>query len=69
MGWRALTHRTSMPNDILTIIVGSFHVQFGGGLPDELKKLGRAKVKTLLQIEAEDWSEATLKRLVEPDSV
>ncbi|MGZ3723831.1 MAG: ChaN family lipoprotein [Bdellovibrionales bacterium] len=67
MAWKALQHRAQNPDDILVIIVGSFHVEFGGGLPFELKKNGATRVKTILQISAEDWTPSTLKSLVEPD--
>jgi uncharacterized iron-regulated protein len=67
MAWKALEHRTRFPQDILMIVVGSFHVEFGGGLPFELKKLGTSPVKTILQVEVSDWDPSTLNRAVRPD--
>ncbi len=69
MAWKALEHRLALPKDILLIIVGQFHVRFGGGLPHELKVIGRAPVKSIVQIEASDWDPNTLNALVAPDVV
>jgi len=66
MAWKAISSHLTAPFDVMMIIVGDFHVQFGGGLPYELRKQG-AHVKTVLQIVAPDWSEATLKSLVADD--
>lgn len=67
MAWRALDHRDYVPDDIMVIIVGAFHVQFGGGLPYELRKLGHSRIRTLLQVETPDWNPQTLSAAVAPD--
>lgn len=64
MTWRTLTHRARYPQDILIIIVGAFHVEYGGGLPYELRAQG-AKVKTVVQIVAPDFDAKTLEKLSE----
>lgn len=68
MAWRALEHRAQHPNDVMVIIVGAFHVEFGGGLPYEIYKLGHAPVKTVLQIEAAEWNDSTLQAILQPDA-
>ena len=40
MAWQALRAQTADPRGILVIIVGAFHVEFGGGLPFEIRRLG-----------------------------
>jgi hypothetical protein len=67
MAWQAAEHRRSPPNDVMVIIVGEFHVQYGGGLPSELKKQTSAEVKTVLQIETSDWLPATLQAAIAAD--
>jgi len=67
MAWRTLQFRLSAPRDVMVIIVGEFHVQFGGGLPYELKKNGGQQVKTVLQIATPDWQPATLQQAVQAD--
>lgn len=40
MAWQAAEYLKTHPDHILVIIVGEFHVQYGGGLPDRLKARG-----------------------------
>jgi len=47
MAWRASSHLLAHPDQVLVIIVGEFHSQYGGGLPDRLKARGVEKVHTL----------------------
>lgn len=49
MAWQALEIMKSNPNQILVIIVGNFHVQYDGGLPNRIKNRGYSKVKTIIQ--------------------
>lgn len=37
MAWRAVDFITQNPEQVLVIVVGDFHVQYGGGLPDRLR--------------------------------
>ena len=41
MAWRAQEFLNTHPDQVLVIIVGEFHVQYGGGLPDRLKARGQ----------------------------
>jgi len=67
MAWRAQEAKKLKPRDVLLIVVGSFHVAYGGGLPDTLKAAGETQVKTVLQAQAPDWKPETLQNLVAPD--
>jgi uncharacterized iron-regulated protein len=67
MAWRALLYREYTPDDVMVIIVGMFHVQYGGGLPYELGKLGHSRIRTLLQVETADWDPGTLSAAIAPD--
>lgn len=69
MAWKALEHRAALPNNVLVIIVGEFHVQFGGGLPYELTHLGHSPVTTMVQVETPGWDPASLSAAVLPDPV
>jgi uncharacterized iron-regulated protein len=40
MAWKASQFLKAHPDQVLVIIVGEFHVQYGGGLPDRLKARG-----------------------------
>ncbi len=44
MSWRANLFLSQHPEQVLVIIVGEFHVQYGGGLPDRLKARGANSV-------------------------
>lgn len=50
MAYRATEHMNANPNDVLVIVVGDFHVSYGGGLPDRLKKWGARDVVTVSMI-------------------
>ncbi len=44
------------PDTILVIIVGDFHAQYGGGLPDRLRARGVKKLVTISQVNLKDLS-------------
>lgn len=48
----------SMSEGVLVIIVGEFHVQYGGGLPDRLRARGVEKVWTISQVNIQGLSPA-----------
>ncbi|MBX2994752.1 MAG: ChaN family lipoprotein [Bdellovibrionaceae bacterium] len=50
MAWTALASVQQDPSQVLVIIVGEFHVQYGGGLPDRLRARGAAKVWTFSEV-------------------
>ena len=52
MAWIAVTEMQRNPNQVLVIIVGDFHVQYGGGLIDRI--LARApglRVESVSQVD------------------
>ncbi len=53
MAWNAIEYIRRYPEQILVIIVGEFHVQYGGGLPDRLKARGANNVKTISLLESQ----------------
>lgn len=53
MAWKALEALGRDPAQVLVIIVGEFHVQYGGGLPDRLRARGAGKVVTVSQLNVE----------------
>lgn len=50
MATQVLKWREFYPDDHIVIIVGDFHVSFGGGLPDRLNKRGLSSIVTLSQV-------------------
>jgi uncharacterized iron-regulated protein len=69
MAWQALRSQAARPGDVLVIIVGEFHVEFGGGLPYELRRLGGSSVKTWIQVEVADLKPETLAAAIANDPV
>ncbi len=66
MAWRATQALLESPDQVLLTIAGAFHVQFGGGLPDSLKKYGAKRIQTVLQYQTPDWTSGTLDLFVAP---
>ncbi len=66
MAWRAKEFLDKHPKQVLVIIVGEFHVQYGGGLPDRLKARGVSSVLTFSQIDTRDFSDSDLPQLIAP---
>jgi uncharacterized iron-regulated protein len=67
MAWKASEFIRLHPDQIMVIIVGEFHVQYGGGLPDRLKARG-LEVTTFSLVNLEGLTEAEQKTEVEPSS-
>jgi uncharacterized iron-regulated protein len=68
MAYTASEFITKNPDQILMIIVGDFHVQYGGGLPDRLQQRGM-NVQTISQTNSAGLEEVTLKEVLLPDPV
>jgi Uncharacterized iron-regulated protein len=69
MAWRAAEFMKSHPEQVLVIVVGEFHVQFGGGLPDRLKaRLPDAPIVTFTQFNSEGLSDAEVDQEVAPSA-
>ncbi len=67
MAWKAQEFLQNNPHHVLVIIVGEFHVQYGGGLPDRLKARG-LPVTTFSLINLEGLSEVEQSQQVQPSS-
>lgn len=67
MAWRASEFLKTHPEQILVIIVGEFHVQYGGGLPDRLKARGQ-KVTSFSLVNLEGFSDVEQRDLVQPSA-
>lgn len=67
MAWTATDYISSHPDSVLVIIVGEFHVQFGGGLKDRLKaRLPRVQVLTFSQIITTDLTDEQVAAEIQP---
>lgn len=66
MAWRTAEFLRQNPTHVFVIIVGSFHVDYGGGLPDRLKARGVTSILTLGQVDHSDYSDEQLKKELLP---
>ena len=62
MAWKATTQTSA--REILALVVGRFHVEFGHGLPSRLERYGARKVSTLVQEPLTEWSHAEFNRAI-----
>lgn len=64
MAYQSVEYMKNRPDEFFVIIVGDFHAQFGGGLPDRLKARGAKLVVNISQISAgADDDSAITKRI------
>jgi uncharacterized iron-regulated protein len=61
MAWVSAEFLSKNPDHCLVIIVGDFHAQFGGGLPDRLHARGISNVVTVSQFDSAGLSEAEIE--------
>ncbi|MBX2986922.1 MAG: ChaN family lipoprotein [Bdellovibrionaceae bacterium] len=67
MAWRAVEFLRQNPGQTLVIVVGEFHVQYGGGLPDRLRaRAPGVGVFTLSQLNVSGWSSDEIAAAVRP---
>lgn len=67
MAWQATEFINANPEQVLVIIVGEFHVQFGGGTPYRiLQRLPGTHIVTLSQVWAEDMTDAEIANELKP---
>ena len=63
MAWQATQFVKTNPDQVLVIVVGEFHVQFGGGTPYRISaRLPGAHILTLSQVWAEGLSKAEIEQ-------
>tara|TARA_B110001454_G_scaffold219202_1_gene251950 strand:- start:30311 stop:31165 length:855 start_codon:yes stop_codon:yes gene_type:complete len=66
MAWQTAQFLAKNPNHVFVIVVGEFHVQYGGGLPDRLKARGVSSVLTLSQVDHSVYSDEELEKELIP---
>lgn len=71
MAWKAVDFIRSHPDQVLVIVVGEFHVQYGGGLPDRLRaRLNGAdhRVISVSQVNIFDMDDEQARQSLMPSS-
>lgn len=69
MAWRATEFLKQHPEQTLVIVVGEFHVQYGGGLPDRLKaRAPQVPVLTFSQFDTNELTDDEIKMGTEVSS-
>lgn len=66
MAWQTMEYKKSQPDTVFVIIVGDFHVQYGGGLPDRLKARGANQIITFSLFNSIGWDENEIDKEVMP---
>lgn len=70
MAWKSVEFVNANPDQVLVVVVGEFHVQFGGGIKHRvLQRDPLAKVVTLSQIWAEEMSDEEVREAMQPSAV
>ena len=69
MAWQALKALNEDPTQVFVIIVGEFHAQYGGGLPDRLKARGARQVWTFSEINLEGLTEQERLEQIQPHAI
>ena len=69
MAWQATQFIKSNPDQVLVVIIGEFHVQFGGGTPYRIfARLPEAHIVTLSQVWAEGLTPEEIKQELQPSA-
>jgi uncharacterized iron-regulated protein len=68
MAWKVKENHPEGTDQVFVVIVGEFHAEFGHGLPARLSRQGVTQVKTLVQTEVTDWTDAALAEAVARDA-
>lgn len=67
MAWQSVKYLTAEPDQVLVVVVGEFHVQYGGGIKHRvLQRFPQAKVLTLSQIWAEGMTDEEIQDALKP---
>lgn len=64
MAWKTSEAMLRDPAQVFVIIVGEFHAQYGGGLPDRLKAWGIQQVMTVVQMNTHDFTAAEIQEAI-----
>jgi uncharacterized iron-regulated protein len=67
MAWRATEYIKTHPEQVMVIVVGEFHVAYGGGLPDRIhQRAPQIPVKTISQINTFGLSDSEITEQITP---
>lgn len=66
MAWKAVDFIQNHPDQVLVIVVGEFHVAYGGGLQDRIRERGHSQIVSLSQVNSQDLTEGELDTLIQP---
>lgn len=66
MAWRAAEFLRQHPDQVLAIVVGDFHAQYGGGLPDRIAARTGQRPWVFSFVATEGLSEEEIRNEVEP---
>lgn len=68
MAWRVAEFIQKHPEQVLVIVVGDFHVQYGGGLPDRIEARTQQKPVVFSYVNTEGLTEAEIQEQVSPST-
>ncbi len=68
MAWKASEFIKSNPDQVLVIVVGEFHVQYGGGLPDRIKARGISDVTTFSLLNLNGMNQSEIQEALAPST-
>lgn len=66
MAWQASNYMNANPDQVMVIVVGEFHVQYGGGLPDRLNARYHGPIVTVSLVNTLDMSADEVKSEITP---
>ena len=69
MAWQAIDQQVQHPDAVLVIIVGEFHVQYGGGLPARIRARGGPRVLTFSEVNLADMNDSDRASALQPDPI
>lgn len=67
MAWRVVEFKKLHPRSALVIVVGEFHAQYGGGLPDRLKARGVEDILVISQVNTKGLTDEEIQKQIQPD--
>lgn len=73
MAWQTVEFQKAHPDHVFVIIVGEFHVQYGGGLPDRIKARLRQEnlpenIVTVSQVYTDGMTEQDIQESLQPSA-
>lgn len=70
MAWKSLEWVHQNPDQVFVIVVGGFHVEYGGGLPDRIRARGlKGQVHTIVQVSKDGLEPGALDQILAPHPV